>query len=126
MDVHFWLYLLIVLSGDVEINTGPESVDLSPGCSSCTTDISLSLFEHNFSVQHYNVQSLLAKVDLLQMELSQFDVITLSETWLSPNIPDNKIHFQNYQQPVRKDRQDNTYGGLIIYGNISLVNAEQT
>ena len=28
MESLFWLYLLIVLSGDIEINPGPESVDL--------------------------------------------------------------------------------------------------
>ena len=115
MESLFWLYLLIVLSGDIEINPGPESVDLSSPCSSCTTYINLSLFEQNFSVVHYNVQSLLAKVDQLQMELSHFDVIALSETWLSPDIKDDKVFFQNYQKPFRKDRPDNAYGGVIIY-----------
>ena len=33
MEFLFWLYLLIVLSGDIEINPGPESVDLSSSCS---------------------------------------------------------------------------------------------
>ena len=128
MESLFWLYLLIVLSGDIEINPGPpESVDLSSSCSSCTTDISLSLFEQNFSVVHYNVQSLLAKVDQLQMELSHFDVIALSETWFSPDIKVDKIFFQNYQKPFRKDRLDNTYGGVIIYVKIiSPVNEERT
>ena len=64
---------------------------------------------------HYNGQSLLAKVDQLQMELSHFDVIAFSETWLSPDIQDDKIMFQNYQKPFRKDRPDDTYGGVIIY-----------
>ena len=95
MESLFWFYLLIVLSGDIEINPGPESVDLSSSCSSCTTDINLSLFEQNFSVVYYNVQSLLAKVDQLQMKLSHFDVIALSEIWLSPDIKDDKIFVQN-------------------------------
>ena len=64
---------------------------------------------------HYNAQSLLAKVDQLQMELSHFDVIALSETWLYPDIKDDKVFFQNYLKPFRKDRPDNTYGGVIIY-----------
>ena len=95
----FWLYLLIILYGDVETNPGPDSADLSSSCSSCSIDINLSLFEQNFPVVHYNVQSLLAKVDQLQMELSHFDVIAFSETWLSPDIQDDKIMFQNYQKP---------------------------
>ena len=112
----FWFYLLIILSGDVKKNPGPGSADLSSSCSSCSMDINLSLFEQNFSVLHYNVQSLLAKVDQLQMELSHFDVIAFSETWLSPDIQDGKIMFQNYQKPFRKDRPDDAYGGVIIYG----------
>ena len=72
--VLFWLYLLIVLSGDVEINPGPESVDLFSSCSPCRTVINLLfVFEYNYSVVHWNVHNLLAKVD--QMELPQFDVI---------------------------------------------------
>ena len=122
----FWFYLLIILSGDVETNPGPDSVDLSSFCSSCSIDTNLSLFEQNFSVVHYNVQSLLAKVDQLQMELSHFDVIAFSETWLSPDIQDDKIMFPNYQKPFRKDRPDDAYGGVIIYvKNIYPVSVEQ-
>ena len=70
--------------------------------------------EQNFSVVHYNVQSLQAKVDQLLMELYHFDVIVLSETCFSTEVQDDKIIFQNYQNPFRKDRPDNTYGGVII------------
>ena len=94
----FWLYLLIVLSGDIEINPGPESVDLSSSCSSRTTDINLSLFEQNFSVVHYNIQSLLVNVDQLQIKLSHFDIIELSDTWLSPDIKDDMIFFSELQE----------------------------
>ena len=107
MESLFWLYLLIALSGDIEINPGPET-------SPCTNDINLSLFEQNFSVVHYNVQSLQAKVDQLQMELYHFEVIALSETWLFLDIQDDKMIFQNFQKTFRKDRPDNTYGGVII------------
>ena len=94
MEFLFWLYLLVVLSGDNEINPGPESVDLSSSCSSCTTDINLSLFEQNFSVVHYNVQSLLAKVDQLHMELSHFDVIALSELGFLPILRMTRYFFR--------------------------------
>ena len=64
---------------------------------------------------HYNFQSLLAKVDQLQMEVSHFDVIAFSETWLSSDIQDDKIMLQNYQKLFRKDRPDEAYGDVIIY-----------
>ena len=51
---------------------------------------------------HYNFQSLLAKVDQLQMEVSHFDVIAFSETLLSPDIQDDKIMLQNYQKPFER------------------------
>ena len=61
------------------------------------------------------------------MELSNFNVIALSETWLSPDIQDDKIIFQNYQKPFRKDRPDNANGCVIIYVKIiSPVNEERT
>ena len=74
----------------------------------------LQIIEHNFSIVHYNVQSLLLKVDQVQIELSHFDVIALSETWLSPSTTDEVISFPTFQKPYRKDRQDH-YGGVIVY-----------
>ena len=114
LSIVTWVYLLILLSGDIEMNPGPESVDLSSSVSSSLASVDISIFEHNFSVVHYNVQSLYSKVDILQIELSHFDVIALSETWLSPVTKNGDIAFLNYQEPLRKDRHDN-YGGLILY-----------
>ncbi|MEW8548194.1 MAG: hypothetical protein AB2693_32220 [Candidatus Thiodiazotropha sp.] len=39
----------------------------------------------------------MAKIDQLQVELSHFDIIAFSETWLSPAVPDEDISFLNYQ-----------------------------
>ena len=57
----------------------------------------------------------MGKVDQLQIELSHFDVIALTETWLSENVSTDEIMFQNYQVPFRKDRITNSYGGVIVY-----------
>ena len=77
--------------------------------------MNVSVFEKNFSLVHYNVQSLLNKTDQIQMELPHFDIIALSETWLSPTTDDNNIKLIKYQHPFRKDRQTNTNGGVIVY-----------
>ena len=58
---------------------------------------------------------MVGKLDQIQIELSHFDVITLSESWLSDNVSTDEILFQNYQRPFRKDRVENSYGGVIIY-----------
>ena len=83
--------------------------------SSAESTIDMSVFEDNFSVVHYNIPSLYTKTDQLQIELSHFDIIALSETWLSPHIKDTDIMFLNYQSPFRKDRLNNNYGGVIVY-----------
>ena len=110
-----WLYFLILLAGDIELNPGPYSPDISLSSDSSGSPMDVSVFESNFSVVHYNVQSLLNKIDLLQVELSHFDVIALSETWLSLSIDDTDLKLLNYQSPFRKDRQTNNYGGVIVY-----------
>ena len=110
-----WIYL-ILLAGDVELNPGPASID-SESISNDLSDssiIDLSIFEQNFSIVHYNIQSLVGKLDQIQIELSHFDVIALSESWLSENVSTEEILFQNYQRPFRKDRVENSYGGIII------------
>ena len=66
-------------------------------------------------IVHYNIQSLVGKLDQIQIELSHFDVIALSESWLSDNVGADEILFQNYQRSFRKDRVENFYGGVIIY-----------
>ena len=105
-------------------------LDLSSSCSSCSTNVNMSLFEHNFSIEHHNVQSLLSKVDQLQMELSHFDVIALNETWLSQDIQKDERMFQKLPKTISKRykcRPDDTCDGVLVYvKTISLVSVEHT
>ena len=109
--------LLDTISGDVELNPGPGSTDSISISGDLSDDsiIDVSIFERNFSIVHYNIQSLVGKLDLIQTELSYFDVIALSETWISNNVSTDEILFPNYQRPFRKDRTNNSYDGVIIY-----------
>ena len=104
-----------MLAGDVGLNPSPQSADISSPTESFNDYMNVSVFEKNFSLIHYTVQSLLNKTDQIQMELSHFDIIALSETWLSPTTDDNDIKLINNQHPFRKDRQKNNYGGVIVY-----------
>ena len=56
-----FLAILLYRAGDVEKNPGPES-DNQTDTSSTS---SFPAFQGNFSVVHYNVQSLLHKVDII-------------------------------------------------------------
>ena len=56
LSLVIWVHLLILFSGDIEKNSGAESVDLSSSVSSSLISVDMSAFEHTFSVVHYNVQ----------------------------------------------------------------------
>lgn len=82
--------LLLILSNDVETNPGPHPVK-------------------DLKICHLNIRSLKDKVDILALELGNYDIITLSETWLDPSITNTDIHLPGFQNPIRNDR--NRHGG---------------
>ena len=51
----FWLYLLILLGGDIHLNTGPASVSSS---SIDSESIDFNNLKHHLSFAHLNVQSI--------------------------------------------------------------------
>jgi len=61
-----------------------------------------------------NSQSLANKIALLAVFIKDHDpdVLVISETWLSPNIPSAEI-FPPHYNASRKDRTDG-YGGVLI------------
>ena len=83
------LSLILIRCGDIELNPGPKlDSDSSSSTASAFSDLEL---KNKFSVVHYNVQSILNKVDIIQSELQQYDVISLTETWLDNTISDDEI-----------------------------------
>ena len=102
-----WLQiLLILLSGDVEINPGPKRTPKA-----------------NLSICHWNLNSISAhnyvKLSLLRAYLAfhNFDIICLSETYLnSSNLPDDEtLEIPGYNL-VRSDHPLNSkHGGVCIY-----------
>ena len=117
-----WLTILLLCSGDIHPNPGPTShssssvTSLSTSSSSMSTTVFDSLpLNHNLSFVHYNVQSILPKLEILHAELHEFDILAFSETWLNPSIDNEDIMLQQYQAPVRKDREGDAHGGVIIY-----------
>ena len=85
---------LLLLSGDVETNPGP-----------CTKD--------DLLIMHVNSQSLRHKIDLVEAEYNKFDIITISETWLSQKDTNESIHTNNFHPPVRCDRPTDPQGGFV-------------
>ena len=64
---------------------------------------------------HYNVQSLVPKLDLLTTELNEFDILAFTETWLNPSVPTNDLTIDSYKIPEHKDRPGDSHGGVILY-----------
>ena len=70
---------------------------------------------HNLSFVHYNVQSILPKLEILHAELFEFDILAFTETWLSPTDDSDDLLLQSYNRPERKDRVGDSHGGVILY-----------
>lgn len=98
------IIILLILSGDIELNPEPES-----------------LFHHintikGLKIAHLNVQSILNKVDLLKLMMSEttLDVLCISETWLNHGIYDCEVRINGYIH-YRNDRKERLGDGVMIH-----------
>ena len=115
-----WLYIFLYCCGDVHQNPGPSSSTYSESFMSSSSTASNAILDtlsqnHHLSFIHYNVQSLLPKLDFLQAELYGFDLVACTETWLHPAIDNEDVLIPSFNPPERKDRQTDRYGGVILY-----------
>ena len=114
-----WLNIILLCSGDVHPHPGPSSSS-SESTSDLSTNMSTSIFNsfssgHNLSFVHYNIQSILSKLDLLHAELVHFDILAFTETWLSASVDTDDLLLDTYKRPERKDRVGDCHGGVILY-----------
>ena len=63
---------------------------------------------------HYNVQSFASKTDIIEPELTNFDIISLAETWLNDSLSNEDLMFNEFQDPFRRYRIDDSHGGVIV------------
>ena len=94
--------MLLTRSGDVHPNPGPLT-----NCS-------------DLCVTHINAWSIREKIDTIQSEADTFDIITVSETWLTKDDEEN-VYLAGFHPPVRRDRPNAPYGGVAIYIRNNLV-----
>ena len=106
-----FLAMLLYQAGDVEKNPGPDNNSNHD----TSSQSSFPVFQGNFSVVHYNVQSLLQKIDIIEPELSNFDLVSLTETWLNERVLTQDLAFNNYRLPFRRDRVGDSHGGIVVY-----------
>ena len=72
-----------------------------------------------FKIAHLNVNRLVNKLDLVKelVHKHSFDILTLSKTWLTPNVMDDEVIIPGYSL-VRKDRVSTVKscgGGVMIF-----------
>ena len=110
------LSILLLTAGDIHPNPGPSSsLSSSSNDSHASSLTSILSNSHHLSFIHYNVQSVRSKIDILSAELSDFDILSFTETWLHPNIKTDDLHIQSFQNPERKDRIEDPHGGVMVY-----------
>lgn len=66
-------------------------------------------------IAHVNINGIRNKLDSVSAELSNYDVICISETKLNSTIQTQDLEINGFKIPIRKDRQINSGGGLIIF-----------
>lgn len=69
----------------------------------------------SIKIAHTNINSIRNKIEHISAELSDYDIICVSETKLNASIPTSQILIDGYMEPIRKDRVTNSGGGLAIY-----------
>ena len=108
--------IILLLLNDIHLNPGPSDT----GHPSPITFNTKCL-----KVAHLNVCSLLGKVDELRMLMTHtpFDMLTLSETWLSKDVLDCEISLPGYSS-VQKDQTIQCGGGVITYIKHGLIFSE--
>lgn len=115
-----WLTIILLCSGDIHPNPGPLSTSSLSSTGSSASSMSATLFDHlslnnNLSFVHYNVQSILSKLDILHTELFDFDILAFTETWLNPTVDSDELSLLSYNKPERKDRVGDSHGGVMLY-----------
>ncbi len=90
------LTMLILLSGDISENPGPES------------------FSGSLSVLHLNIRSIRNKISYIEDCLSDFDILCFTETHLLDDVDMGNLLIKGYCPPFRKDKSAHS-GGILVY-----------
>ena len=95
----------LILSGDVELNPG------------MTGQPKLHCLK-NLKMAHLNIRSLRNRSHFIQVKNlvseNDFDILTLSETWLNGSVDNSEISIPGYTIK-RLDRQNKTGGGICVF-----------
>ena len=75
-----WISIFLLRSGDIHPNPGPTMSDPSFNTDASSSSFLNSSSTNHISFVHYNIQSLMHKIDVLYTGLREFDLIGITET----------------------------------------------
>lgn len=109
----FLILLLLLISGNVSSNPGPE-LSATDNLLHLSTPLDFRN-RHGLGFLHVNARSLIPKMDIFSTWFltAKPDVVVVSETWLKPSTPDNVISVAGFNV-FRCDRKGRA-GGTAIY-----------
>ena len=104
IETSIMVWLLLILSGDIEMNPGPDNI-----------------YEHSVSILHSNIRSIRNKIDYIIDNFSDFECLCFTETHLDDNLENLNICLTSeFGIPYRKDRT-NHGGGILVYVKNNLI-----
>ena len=105
------------------MNPGPQSISSDISSNQTFNYVSEMLFYHGNKFLKFinlNVRSLIHNIDQIALEMKDYDIIALTETFLDETIPDDDIYVHGYSKPYRNDRNRHG-GGVCIYVRSTLI-----
>jgi len=113
VNIVFILFVLhfILMIGNVELNPGPVT-DIS----SSPPNLDNSLNDNSISLCNINIRSIRNKTNFVQHFADEFDILVITESHLDNSIQNDDIELYSFTKNIqRRDRQNQTGGGLLIY-----------
>ena len=107
LQVDPWIIFILIISGDIEINPGPRTQGNITICNVNLRSIN-AIPRETYKISRFSAfKNALA---------GNYDVITVTESWLKPEHPDHNYDLPGYSGPYRLDRPDGTgYGGVAAW-----------
>ena len=101
IEFAFVIFLLVVLSDDVETNPGPSN------------DVQTS----SLSILHLNIRSIRNKYEFIKDNYLDCDILCFTESHLSDNVNDELLILEGFSTFYRKDKTNHASGLLIYVSN---------
>ena len=103
---------------NIPINNFPDSLNPEFNDQSMTNQINQHSIPHIPTVLSANVRAIATKVDEIQQvaELNSVDIICITETWLSPSIPDFNVSIPGYNLFCHDRAQTTCWWCMCLFG----------